>query len=58
LKKSKLKLKRKNKIMAENIKALLKKQEERIKRHIDVLKEDFDDKLKLIAEHTAKLLKN
>ncbi len=34
----------------EDIKTLLKKQEERIKRHIDVLKEDFDSKVKLIAE--------
>jgi peptidoglycan hydrolase CwlO-like protein len=34
----------------EDIKTLLKQQEERIKRHIDVLKEDFDSKVALIVE--------
>jgi polyhydroxyalkanoate synthesis regulator phasin len=43
-----------NEIIMEDIKTLLKEQEERIeeriKRHIDVLKEDFDSKVALIAE--------
>lgn len=34
----------------EDIKTLLKEQEERIKRHIDVLKEDFDSKVVLLIE--------
>lgn len=34
----------------EDIKSLLKEQTEEIKRHADVLREDFDDKISLITE--------
>jgi chromosome segregation ATPase len=41
----------------EDIKTLLKEQEERIKRHIDVLKEDFDSKVALIVEQYDLIIK-
>ncbi len=34
----------------EDIKSLFREQTKEIERHIDVLKEDFDDKIKLLAE--------
>lgn len=37
----------------EDIKSLLKDQTEEIKRHIDVVKEDFDHKIGLIAESVS-----
>ena len=37
----------------EDIKGILKEQTEEIERHIDVLKEDFDQKLGLVAESVS-----
>ena len=39
----------------EDIKTLLKEHTEEVKRHIDVLKEDFDGKVRLIAEQYASI---
>ena len=39
----------------ENINKILEKHNEDIKRHIDVLKEDFDDKVQLISEQHSSI---
>lgn len=43
--------------MAEEIKEILKEYNKDIKRHIDVLKEDFDDKVALIGEQYDSIIK-
>ena len=40
----------------ENIKSLLKEHQKEIKRHISVLKEDFDQKLGIIAEQHESII--
>jgi len=39
----------------EDIKTLLKEHTEEVKRHMDVLREDFDGKVRLIAEQYASI---